>query len=216
VVINPQWAQYHRETDIPSSVDLLEREVTSTNVGLLTREVRIVPIQVDSSGDATITLPDGRTLKGSICSFSCENIDVELHDAPKGSFLAAKDAEKIQKYPYIDTETVSWSVINLKQGIIFAFVPPPFHHVRPIIEPLLGASALNQWVLGILGLIGTILITPIVKPVILTTAQKTFGSWLDRQSGAKAYEETKKKATIVISGTGKEKEVDVSEKKQKR
>jgi hypothetical protein len=216
VVINPQWAKYQKETDIPSSVELPEREVTSTNVGLLTREVRIMPIQANSSGNAIITLPDGRTLKGSICSFSCENIDIELHDAPKGSFLVAKDAEKTQKYPYIDTETISWSVINLEQGITFAFIPPPFHHIRQIIEPLLGASALNQWVLGILGLICTIFITPIVQPVILTTAQKRFGSWLDRRSEAKAREETKKKATIIISSTGEEKEVDVSEKKQKQ
>src|SRR3990172_2845181 len=155
VVINPEWVEYYRETNIPTNVDLPEREVASTNVGLLTREIKIIPIQADSSGNGMLALPDGRTLKGSICSFSCKKIYVELHDAPKGSFLAAKDAEKVQKYPYIDTETISWSVINLKQGIAFAFVPPPFHYLRPILEPLLGASSLNQWILGLLGLIGT-------------------------------------------------------------
>ena len=186
VFINPQWVEYYHETDLPPSVDLPEREVTSTKIGLLTREVRIIPVQADPTGGVAITLPDGSTLKGTVCSFSCGPINIEIHDAPKGSFLSARDSDKIQKVSSVDTEAVSWSVFSLEGGITFAFVPPPFNYMGPIIEPLAGVSALNQVVLGILGLISTLLITPILKPVILAAAQKSFGPWLDKRSGAKA------------------------------
>lgn len=118
---------------------------------------------------------------------------VLLRDAPRGSFLAAKNAEKMEKHPYMDTETVSWSVMDLEEGITFAFVPPPFHYIRPMIEPLLGVSGLNEWVLGILGLSGSILLTPIVKPVLLSIAQKRFGSWIDQHFEAKVRADTNSK-----------------------
>ncbi len=178
VTINPKWVEYAKAENVPPTVELPERKVTSADVGLLTREVRITPVQANSSAVAVLTLPDGRTLTGRMC-YSCENASVTWRDAPSGSFLGAKDAEGVQKYPYLNTETVSWSVINLEQGVTFAFVPPPFQYVKPVIQPLLGASSLDKWVLGILGLVGTLVISPIVRPVISSALQKRFGSWFE-------------------------------------
>ncbi len=185
VVINPQWVQYHHEPEIPPSVDLPAREVTSTNVGLLTRQVKVTPGRADPSGNTAITLADGRILKGAICSFSCGNIDAKISEAPAGSFLAARNAGKIQKAASAQAETVSWSGFSLDQGITFAFVPPPFNFMGPVIAPLAGVSALNPGILGILGLIGTLLLTPILKPLILEVAEKSFGPWLDKRADAK-------------------------------
>ena len=185
VSINPKWAEFTHETSLPSSIDLPERKVTSRDIGLFTREVKITPGQPDPSGEVMITLPDGSTFKGAICSFSCDSISIQLEDAPRGSFLAARDAENIKTHPYVDTETISWSVIDLGQGITFAFVRPPFNYVRPIIAPLLGVTALNQWLLGILGSVFTLVITPILRPLILSTAQKSFSPWLDKRRSAK-------------------------------
>ena len=184
VNINPQWAELNHQTALPSSIDLPERKVTSRDIGLFTREVRIIPGQPDPSGEVMITMPNGSTFKGTMCSFSCGKISIELIDAPKGSFLTARDAENIKEHPYVDTETISWSVIDLGQGITFAFVRPPFNYVRPIIAPLLGVTALNQWLLGILGSVCTLVVTPILRPLILSTAQKSFGSVLDKRRGA--------------------------------
>ena len=191
VSINPQWTDFNHEPDLPATVDLPGREVTSTRIGLFTWQVRIMPDEADPSGEAEITLPDGHILKGTICTYTCEKIDVELNDAPKGSFLAARNAENIHRYPYIDTETISWSVINLDQGITFAFVPPPFNFVRPIIDPLLGVAALDQWLLGILGTVCTLVVTPVVKPLIQEAARKRFGPWLEKRPGAKKAQEVK-------------------------
>ena len=213
VGIDPRWIEWYKETDIPPSIDLPERQVVSVRAGLLVREVRVAPLQSDSSGHIKITLNDGRTLTGSICTSSCQSAYVELRDFPKNSFLAAKDGKNLQTYPYVNTETVSWSVLNLRRGIVFAFIPPPFHYIKPVIEPFLGASSLNHWVLGFLGLIGTAIITPIVTPVMLPIIQDKLRSRLEQGIGAKPEEGSKKKARIIVSSTGQEKEVDVSEKK---
>ena len=181
VILDPKWMEYTHETTLPPSIDLPERKVTSNNIGLFTREVRISPGQPDPSGEVIITMPDGSTFKGPMCSFSCAKADIEMLDIPKGSFLAARNAENIQEHLFLDTETITWSVIDLSQGVIFAFVRPPFNYVRPIIAPLLSVTALNQWLLGILGSIFTLVITPILRPVILSTAKKSFSAWLDKK-----------------------------------
>jgi len=212
--INPEWVDYYRETDIPMSIELPERELISKTSGFLAKEVKIIPAQAKPSGQATIELADGRTLEGNICTYSCDHVYVELHDIPAGSFLAAKDSENIQTHPYFNSETISWSVINLKQGIIFAFVPAPFYRFRSIIKPFIGASTWNQWLLSILGWLITMITSPIVRPALMSRLQKRFGPCLDKLPILKTSKDSDKKATIIISSTGDEKDVVVSEKKR--
>ena len=216
VVINPDWISFYHGTGLPQSVDLPERKVRSTSLGLLARQVKIMPDQVGPSGEAAIALPDGRVLKGGICSLTCGKIVIVLHDVPSGSFLAAKDADDIQKAPYINTETVTWSVLDPDQGITFAFVPPPFNIVRPVIEPLLGVSSLDQWLLGILGLISTLLVSPFVKPVLVRAGQKIIGAHPDDRSAAEDRKFTKRKPPVLIPNTGEQTEADLFGLKKKR
>jgi hypothetical protein len=216
VVINPDWISFNHATDLPQSVDLPERKVKSTSIGLLSRQVKIMPDQVGPSGEAAITLPDGRILRGGICSLTCGKIAIILHDVPAGSFLAARDADNIQKAPYINTETVTWSVLDPDQGITFAFVPPPFNIVRPVIEPLLGVSSLSQWLLGILGLISTLLLTPFMKPVLIRPGQKIIGHQVDKQPVTKPQRGIKRKPPVLIPNTGEQTEADLFGLKKKR
>ena len=184
VDINQEWVARSAKTDIPPAVELPPRQVTSANAGFLAKEVRIDPLQADASGDVSITLPDGRILTGRLCS-SCESTAIELQDVPQGSFLAARDADNVEKHPYVGTETVTWSVLDLREGIRFAYVPPPYQYLRPLLQPLIGASTLNQWVLGLAGLIGTLVVSPIVKPMLLTALQKKIEEWLAKLFGKK-------------------------------
>ena len=215
VVINPDWISYYHATELPQNIDLPEREVRSIRVGLLSREVRIKPGNADASGEVTITLADGRVLQGGICSFSCGKIDIELQDAPAGSFLGARDADKIKDLSDLKTETISWSVPDPDQGITFAFVPPSFNVVRPIIKPLLGVSALNQWLLGILGLFCALLITPIFKPPAQAPDQNIPVARLYRPPAAITIRRPKQKPDVLIPNTGKE-EADIFGLKKKR
>ena len=216
VVINQDWISFYHATGLPQSVDLPERKVRSTSLGLLARQVKIMPDQVGPSGEAAITLPDGRILKGDICSLTCGKIVIVLHDVPSGSFLAAKDADDIQEAPYIHTETVSWSVLDPDQGITFAFVPPPFNVVRPVIEPLLGVSSLDQWLLGILGLLSTLLVSPFVKPVLVRAGQKIIGHQVHEQPVTRPQKGIKRKPPVLIPNTGEQTEADIFGLNKKR
>jgi len=97
--------------------------------------------------------------------------DVELDDFPLNSFYAAHDAQDLQRHPYIDTETITWG--SLSSTITFSYITPPFQEVRALLTPVLGASSLNQWLIGIIGMVGTLIFSPIVKPVLTDNFQKS-------------------------------------------
>jgi hypothetical protein len=184
-----------------------EREISGSPRGLLLKEVAIFPLQ-SSGGIVNLHLQDGRFLVGPLCVGRCPESTVELRDFPIGSFYAAKWAEKLELSPYIDTEKITWTIQNLDEGIVFAYVPAPFFYLRPIIEPFAGASSMSQLLVGLFGLIGTIIVTPIVKPVLFSRFQNTLGSWLDKRSGV----DPSPKVKIVVSGKGEEKEIDMLKK----
>jgi len=170
------------------------RHVTGTNKGLLLIEVSIVPLQ-----DAPIRK------RAVLRTRTCRNASVEVRDLPIGSFYAARDSEDLKQYPYIDTETIVWSARSLERGIAFAYIRPPFQHMRSILRPFIGVSSLSQWIIGLLGFIGAIVVTPLVKPVLLDVAKKRFKSWIEKQPP----KSPKRTAPLVVSGKGEEKEIEI-------
>lgn len=170
---------------------LPEREVASRSVGFLVREVSIVPLEAGSSGRVTLTLPDGTSWTGRLCAAHCPESRVELRDFPTGCFYDAKGAEDQKSDRYLDMEAVTWSARDLERGITFAYIPPPYHHVRRVLGPFIGASSLGQWVIGLLGIIGTLIVSPIVKPVVTDIGKGKLKSWLERAAKKKPSEEDK-------------------------
>jgi len=161
-------------------INLPERQITDNPRGLVLREISFLPI-----GTEELQLPDGTPLSWPLCGDSCPESTIELFDFPKDSFYAAKGAEGLTALPYIDTEEITWSTHNIDNGIVFAFFPPPFQYVRPIIEPFIGQFSVSKYLLGFFGFIGTIVITPIVKPVVTDKLQKKFSNWLEKLSKQK-------------------------------
>ena len=175
-----------------------------------------MPDQAGPSGEAVITLPDGRTLKGGLCSLSCGAINIEIQDAPAGSFLAAKGAKAMQELRLSNREAISWSGTSLDQGITFAFVPPPYSIVQPILQPLVGLSALDQWLLGIFGLLATLLIAAILNSELLAVPQNLPDSWLDKWPGTGWQEVILKKTGMNVSNEAQEMEADIFGLRKKR
>ena len=139
----------------------------------------------------------------------CDYLDntlVELDDFPINTFYAAHYARDIQKYPYIDTETITWNSGDLE--VRFGFIPPPFQFFQPLLNPLIGASSLNQWVVGIIGVIGAVIFTPIIKPVLTDTAQKALKTKIND-----AEKLPKPTAKLIISDKGDEKEIEIKKKR---
>jgi hypothetical protein len=182
---------------------LPEREVASTSRGLLLNEIYIAPLQVSDSGYVSLTLQDGRAMDVLLCTFYCPKTNIEVRDLPKGSFYAAKESQDVKAYPYIDTETVSWSVRDLQEGITFAYVMPPFQQLRPAVDPLIGASSLSHLVVGVIGIALAIIVGPVVKPVVLDI----FRDRLKARFVDRSPQQPAKKVKLIISSKGDEKEV---------
>jgi len=138
--------------------------------------------------------------------YCSDKVNVELHDFPLNSFYAAHYAQGLEKFPYIDTETITWN--SSDESVRFSYVTPPFQIVKPILNPLMGASSMNQWLMGFIGIIGTVIFAPIIKPVFTEIAQKSIKNKISSPDV-----QTKQTAKLIISEKGEEKEIEVKKKR---
>lgn len=151
----------------------LNRQISSTNRGLIVKEVCVAPLNLDSTGYISLKLVNGVSLREKLCQDICPDSSIELVDFPTGSFYQAKGADDLKISPYLDTETVSWSVPNLRRGIRLAYIPPPYHYFRRVIKPFLEFASVNKWIIMVLGGMLTVIFTSILKPVINVKAIAT-------------------------------------------
>lgn len=166
-------------------ISLPSREIASHNIGFLLREIYIAPLDMDQKQDVKITLPDGKTYGGEFCGDTCPQVTVELVDFPKDAFFEAKTAENIERFPYIDTETITWSVRLPNKGIAMAYIRPPFQLLHSILTPFLGISSFSQWTVAMIGLFISIIFIPIVLPVFNDMAQDRLKTYLEKRSRKK-------------------------------
>lgn len=180
---NPPSSWITSSIDNQEGFSLPERKATIQNRGFLLKEVIIEP------------------------SISCsDDVFIELNDFPRNSFYAAHYAKDLQKYPYVDTETVTW---NPESRVVkFSYIIPPFQVVSPLLTPLVGASNINQWIVGLIGIIGALIFTPIIKTVFTESAQKYLK---DKLSDSEIT--PKQTAKLIISEKGDEKEVEIKKKR---
>lgn len=187
---------------------LSERQISGTSRGFLLREVRITPLEADASGYVNLILPDGSSLRGPLCGSWCPQSTVELRDFPKNSFFDAKNAEQVgEPDTYVEVETIILSIRDLEQGIVFAYIPPPYHYFRPMLAPFVGLSSFGEIAIVIFSLTGTIILVPIVQPIIYNLAKSRLQSWFKKESKEKSV----KTATLIVSSKGEVKEVEVNE-----
>ncbi len=193
----------------PSEIDedimfhLPDRKIASTSRGFLVRELQISPLQMDITGHISLTLSDGTSLDDDLCPSYCPDSRIELLDFPKNAFYVAREARDLEVFPYVDTETITWSVRNLERGIAFAYVAPPYYQLRSLLKPFVEFSSFGQWVVGLVGVIIAFVITPVVKPVLTDLAKNKFKSQIERKPA--------KKGIIIVSSKGQEKEVEIDE-----
>jgi len=169
--------------DSQSGFRLPEKTANIKNYGLLLKEVVIEP------------------------SVSCsDDVFVELSDFPQNSFYAAHYAKGIQKFPYTDTETITWSPesINVK----FSYIAPPFQVISPALMPLMGATTTSQLVIGLISLLGTFIFTPIIKPIFAEVTQKYAQKKLSSLGN-----QPQQVVKLIISEKGDEKEIKIEKKR---
>ncbi len=144
-----------------------ERRVESVQRGFLLKEVRIEPLGGDAHRLISLPLPDGTQMSAWLCrGLACQEAVVQLEDFPAGSFYAARGVTEVEIVPYANTEIISWRTRDLSDGVVFAYIPPPFQALRPLLAPLVGASRADEWLVALVGMLATVASGPFVKPVL--------------------------------------------------
>lgn len=146
---------------------LPEREITSHSRGFLLREVTIEPLGAGAMASIPVSLDDGTELDLRLCTvLSCPPSEVELQEFPEDAFFAARDVAEVQSTSYVRTQTVRWTTDDLDGGITFAYIPAPYHRLRPVLSPFLGAASIGDWLVGLVAMVGSILAAPLVGPLL--------------------------------------------------
>ena len=139
-----------------------------------------------------------------------KTIKVVIEGMPQNSFYQAKGAPDLKKSPYLGQEEVRWSINDLDQDVKFAFIPTPYHHIRPILSPVLDMASLSKWLIGITGFLGTTGLTLVARPVLFRPATARVDSWLKGRRKRHPVETV----TLYVSRDGEEREVEVRRPKR--
>lgn len=158
-----------------------ERTVLSERRGFMLREVSVQPLGSGALSPTAFTLPDGSQVVAPLCTrTACPPGEVRVEGLPERSFFAARGVADVATVPYVRTETVSWATPDLSAGIAFAYVPSPFQAFRPLLQPFIGASSLNDWLVGLIALVTGVLAAPLIMPVVEYIGERALGRWLGR------------------------------------
>ena len=188
-------------------IHLPVREVTSSNRGLLLKEVHIAPLQANSEGYVDLNLPNGKRLSVYLCTYYCPKSKIRLRDFPKNSFYDAKNDVSLQRDPYIDIETITWSVSDLNEGIKFSYISPPYYYLLPLMKPFVGISSLSELIIVLLGIIGGLIVTPIVGAFLSDLVKGKVKS----QFGKPPKKKQSRRTTLIVSSKGEEKVIEIDE-----
>lgn len=151
------------------------RTIAAAGRGWLLREVTFTPLF-----ETEVTLPDGSKVAPLFLTDFDARLTVRVQDMPKGSFYAARHADNVVFDPYLDTETVTWSITNVNEDVAFAYIPSPWQNIRPLITPFLTASSLSQWLLGLVSMVGGSLFGMVIQPVLKSAAENHILPWLQK------------------------------------
>jgi hypothetical protein len=151
------------------------RVIRSKAAGFALRELRIGP---PVERDGRFTLPLGKGVIAAAFLRSGRNVPtrVEAQEFPTSSVFLVKDvpSDSVRIYPYVHTQKTLWSPIDLREGTVFSFIPPPFHTVRRAIRPLLGASTWSQWAIGLVTLFSLLVAFVLKLPAPLIEGARRF------------------------------------------
>lgn len=171
------------------------RPLASEPRGFLLREVSFEPLEVGPYERVSLVLPDGTEMRAALCTFrSCPPARVELQDFPENAFFGARGVTMVESMPYLRTETITWTPADLSDGITFAYVPAPYHYLRPVLVPFIGASTLDDWMVSVIALLGTLVAAPLVVPLLEYAAERAVGNMWRRLF--------KKRRSTATSGSG--------------
>jgi hypothetical protein len=82
--------------------------------------------------------------------------DVKVSGLPPNSFVQARFIREVDTASFIGEQQARWEVPRGEQRIAFSYVPARYAAWRTVLNPVVGANSIPQWVLGIIGVIGVV------------------------------------------------------------
>ena len=150
----------------------LVRRIESNNIGLIYKELKTKPLNLDSSDKVKLRRVSGDYFEASFCEESCPVSAIKIFSMPAGAFQDADIAENLTVNPYLDQETISWVSSDIERGIRFAYIQPPYHRFWRFIKPFLILASLPSSILVNLGTIIAIILEHMLKPLINVAGNK--------------------------------------------
>jgi hypothetical protein len=147
------------------------RTVAAVSKGWLLREVSFTPL-----ANVEFTLANGSKIQPLFLPDFGVKLAAQVQDMPAGSLYAVKRAQGLAASTYLDSETTTWFVTDLQESITFAYLPSPWHHLKPVVAPFLTLSSLARWLVGILGLLGGTVVGAFVQPALLVLLRDRMAS----------------------------------------
>jgi hypothetical protein len=152
------------------------RAVASTGKGWLLREVSFVPL-----AGVEFPLPDGERIQPLFLPDEGAKLTAQVQDLPAGSLYAIRRAQATSASAYLDTETTVWTIPDLQESITFAYLPSPWHILKPLIAPFLTLPSLARWLVGIVCMIGGTLFGAFAQPALVRLVRERLAPGLMRR-----------------------------------
>ncbi|NPA07120.1 MAG: hypothetical protein GXO54_06940 [Chloroflexi bacterium] len=106
---------------------------------------------------------------------------VTVQGLPRGAFWAARGGQDIQRQPYLDEETITWRLRCAQAGITFAYLRPPWHHLRPLLAPFVSWGTLREGLFTFLVWLGSAVLAPVLAEFLqswLKARMATLATWV--------------------------------------
>jgi len=135
----------------------------------------------------------------------------EIFDFPRDSFYEARYVSEFSITPYLDTETIKWSDFSIGGDIEFAYIIYPAYLFKNFLNPFISLSYRSDWIIVFIGLLFTSIFTSVISPVIFDVGKDKFKTVLTKKT-SNEQEHT----TIIVSGKGDEKVVEINNKDKRK
>jgi hypothetical protein len=94
--------------------------------------------------------------------------EVRVYGLPSNSFGQARFVRNVDTTSFDGKQDARWKLPSDEQVVAFSYVPARYAAWRALLNPVVGANSVPQWVLGMIGVIGLVaaLITASKVPAI--------------------------------------------------
>ena len=131
----------------------LERQVRGEQMGFLLNKVRIRPFDPNASEYADKVVLKYKNGVAKL-AYQANKAGAVAQMFPKNVLMHAQGGE-IKITPFgPDKENASWDIkaLDTDWGADFTYIPLPYHHFKPVVAPVAGATSFGMFIVMVLGI----------------------------------------------------------------